>query len=594
MKQKRTGKPDKGLFSPLDFLSLILILISSCLVFFLFKNFSPTFYHLAQCFNVFLVPPIKTSSDVSIFNFSVFVTALALLVAIFSATDPLYKFRVSVAPIPILKIAVPITFFLGFGILLSDIWFAKGFSTLFFLSDQVYIQAFFAIVFFILVVMWVYFSYFKNSLFSRANAERYFRKLHNLIFKGSESDLQLIAHEVLYSIPNLIKYSPEKYEGMNKKKFSAVEEYAFHTLNLLGDKRLCKHIISSSPVTAMVLFDEASLHKKYNLPINDFAVNISTEAIANKDSILYQEDDYISGLIGHLKSFTYSIYSNYKFIEALAKNNGSPFNIRKKLDVEQLEVYCEVFLVFCGDYFEYAKEWKKIPNSRAFKEGLKTISMAASDLYKVADITSSLYETDIYRRFSCAGNFIHKLSSLMDEKLSDVPFKLRKSKNLRDKDIVDYICDFISDLIRTSKVIKEPDKAWRTQYSAIWSEIFSYEKDEVSLIKKALFFRLRRKLYNEIVCGPNYVSLGILGYCLNTMGFKIAKKESSGSKHYEALHRALLSWTKKNFLEIYKEYPKMTEDCLIGAISFDKDKKRLVRTYGSIFGLEPEKEYLQL
>jgi len=70
----------------------------------------------------------STSSNFSIFGFSEFISALALLVIVYTVTDIRYKFRISVAPIPLLKITYYSTVAIGVTALLSDVWFAKNIS----------------------------------------------------------------------------------------------------------------------------------------------------------------------------------------------------------------------------------------------------------------------------------------------------------------------------------------------------------------------------------------------------------------------------------------------------------------------------------
>jgi hypothetical protein len=112
----------------------------------------------------------------------------------------------------------------------------------------------------------------------------------------------------------------------------------------------------SSPGTAIAFFDALSEFKRYNLPISQFASNVSAEAIRNKDSILYHEDEgYYSGLLGYVKPFSTALYGNYWLVEALTRTSSPldvDFRSRASWDSEQLEVYCGAVLITLDNYLE--------------------------------------------------------------------------------------------------------------------------------------------------------------------------------------------------------------------------------------------------
>src|SRR3546814_4757601 len=67
-------------------------------------------------------PPADEGS--AIFGFAEFVGALALLVLVFNSSDFLYKYRISIAPLPLYRITFIGTIVIGFGALVTDLWFA--------------------------------------------------------------------------------------------------------------------------------------------------------------------------------------------------------------------------------------------------------------------------------------------------------------------------------------------------------------------------------------------------------------------------------------------------------------------------------------
>ena len=98
-----------------------------------------------------------------------------------------------------------------------------------------------------------------------------------------------------------------------------------------------------------------TVEKKYDIPIGQFAKSIATEAIENKDSIIYHEEDgFTSGLIGYLKPWSQTVYGNFELVEALAANFGSPLDIdyrtRWTWDADQWGAYCRAALVAFKSY----------------------------------------------------------------------------------------------------------------------------------------------------------------------------------------------------------------------------------------------------
>ena len=155
---------------------------------------------------------------------------------------------------------------------------------------------------------WIYFAFINPPVFSERNYERYAQELFRVILKGSDSELPAIAHELARSAEAIVMHycqqirSQSEVEGKNesnKKKEPTMADYAGEVMLLIGNRKLCRHIIASSPGTAIAFFDSAADIGVFELPLSQFAKNISTEALLNTDSILYHEDEgFNSGLLG--------------------------------------------------------------------------------------------------------------------------------------------------------------------------------------------------------------------------------------------------------------------------------------------------------
>jgi len=116
----------------------------------------------------------------------------------------------------------------------------------------------------------------------------------------------------------------------SQKEKPNIKDYAHDVLLLIGNRKLCRYIVSSAPGTAITFFESIIEKNKYYLPVSQFSKNISQEAILNKDSILYHEDEgYKSGLLGYLKPFSQSIYGDHRLIRSLEKHGiASGFRFR--------------------------------------------------------------------------------------------------------------------------------------------------------------------------------------------------------------------------------------------------------------------------
>jgi hypothetical protein len=361
-----------------------------------------------------------------IFNFAAFVQALALLVIVYTLTGIRYRFRLAVAPIPLRGLTFVFIGVIGFGTLITDMWFAKGWLMPTFIADQSIFQVVFGAIFLLIAMMWIYYAFIVPPIFCRQNYHKFANELYKVIVKGSDSELPVIGNELVKSAGSLVALSKQTPPKPNndarrneevKKHKPNVSDYAHDILLLIGNRKLCRHIIASSPVTAIAFFQEMGTQKKYNIPIWQFAKNISTEAIMNKDSILYHEDEgYSSGLIGYLKPFSQAIYGNYQLVEALGSHFGSPLDIHYEIiwscDASQLEAYCRVVKITLKSYLERGSWYQ---HSFVLYRALENIKDSCQDVYKLNEIPSDYYSTDISKRLHTVVRFINAVIDLIGE-----------------------------------------------------------------------------------------------------------------------------------------------------------------------------------
>jgi hypothetical protein len=316
---------------------------------------------MTQCdyiyFEICFVTPEANGS--TIFRFAEFISALALLVIVYTLTDIRYKFRLSVAPTPLFLGTYILIGVIGFGTLITEIWLREQWLVPLSLINQPIWEGMFAALFLLLAMMWIYYAFIRPPIFSKQNYTNFARELYRIIVRGSDSELPVIADELTRSANSLVRssrqLSPRHFHGeqttvkethnkaqianyvhkvlrrignwirfswkravkspqseQNDKQLNQdelkVSDVAYDLLLLIGNRKFCRHVVASSPATAIAFFDAMERNNKYEIPMSQFAQNITTEALINKDSILYHEDEgYRSGLLGYWKPFSQAI-----------------------------------------------------------------------------------------------------------------------------------------------------------------------------------------------------------------------------------------------------------------------------------------------
>ena len=125
----------------------------------------------------------------------------------------------------------------------------------------------------------------------------------------------------------------------------------------------------------------------------------------------------------------------------------------------------------------------------------------------------------------------------------------------------------------------------------MWGELFSFNSLD-GPAGKAVKFKVRRLLYNEIADMkrfPNFKGAKILGFCLNVMGLTV--RQDDYDKDSRALQRAVLAWTRKNFVWLHGYNPRVAEVCLVDGMTYDVDNLCLVHT-SVADGLRREPSYV--
>jgi hypothetical protein len=241
-------------------------------------------------------------------------------------------------------------------------------------------------------------------------------------------------------------------------------------------------------------------------------------------------------------------------------------------------------------YFE-ARDWYQ--HSYALYRALDTVQSGCHGVYKLNNQTE--FYNDTFRRLRIVVDFA-KDAVEHAGKHPGLPAVLRRREEAKPSrnDFLDHIAEFMFEVIFSASAVRAPvNTNWEIQHNTVWAH---FEMQEETRARKIVLFKLHRLLFEEIrrlEKMPNYKSARILGFCLNVMGLKAGDKKGYGSEEYP-LRRAVLNWTRKNYLKLVKVQPDVAAAVPTGAITFDAENNRFVKTYFRGLQLEEPKEYLDL
>ncbi len=523
------------------------------------------------------------------FGFSEFLTGLALMVLAWTIADVRYRFRLMTTPLPLQGLTFAVVGVVGILTLLTDLWRAEQWlvpqGNLLTPSEW---QAILGGLFLLTFLSWAWFAFIRPPVYGRSNAKRYARTLYRFILKGSPSELSVITDEFAHSAKSLVRYATDKRES---KKFRWHEEegqrspknppkvtaYANDILLLIADKRFCRAIVESSPGTALAVFREIGDTGKYGIRVGIFAKNIVNEALANKDSFLFQEaEGYETGLIGYHKPLSHAMFSNYMMVETIGTLLDPDIWDKRKWDADQWKAYCRVVLLTLSDYVE-KDFWS---HSFVLYRAKGYIENAVFDLYKINGISNSYGDNDVQARLRVVVEFIGKAIEILERKGVPEHIRLRIREKHGVQTFYDHIANMIFEVIFSASAVRSPtDLCWWIQHNSVWGELFNFSKLN-GAAGKIVKFKARRLIYNEVAGMkgfPNFKGARVLGYCLNVMGLTVSEQDYFLDS--KALQKAVLSWIKKNYAWLHSYNPRVAEACLVDGITYDSGSMRLVKTY---------------
>ena len=189
-----------------------------------------------------------------------------------------------------------------------------------------------------------YAIFIKPPVFGKRNARRFTGALYQIVLKGNDTELTVIADELKRSTSSLVRLCATREEYERKDETPGC--YAYNVFGIIANRKFCRHLAESAQATAIFLFQDISELKKYYLPVGEFCKTVTEEAIQNKDSILHNEsEEFTSNLIRDVKPWSNAVYGDYQLIKNMRLNsplNLPVWNLRKQWGRAALDC------IFCG------------------------------------------------------------------------------------------------------------------------------------------------------------------------------------------------------------------------------------------------------
>lgn len=542
----------------------------------------------------------------AIFGFAEFLTALALLVLVFNSSDALYKFRVSVAPIRLIPVTFASTALIGLGALVNDLWFAQRWLAPAWGVSKAEIQAALGVLFLAVVLVWTWFAFVRPPRFGRLNAQAFAGRVYWTLVQGAPGELGVLAAELTRSSRSLVRYallrlprrrsrwertllafrigrrakrsitSPQSGKKSGSKKVSKLppSSHAHDTLILIANRKFCVQVVEASPVTAIAIMEEADKQLGGEvLPLSQFLTILTTEAVRSPNSILYQEDGLYTGGVGQLQQYSKAVYGSFRLVEAYGALDLD-YRLASSMTPDQYEIYTHIVGVAFRDY---VASGSYLGHSMAMSTAFRHLG-GVGQLSEVNG-REDYWDTSSFRKLRLASDFVRTMMTVLSEHPELRIPPPHRDKRGRGHDVFDLLANLVFELIEHASWVREPEwTAWEVHHNALWSSIFGLHRDDK--VEEAVLRRVERLAYgviSEFDKYPHYRSARILGYFLNIYGFRGEMR--SGRFEGSPLRRYVMTWTRKNYLNLLRDYPDVARFCLRGSITLDEPARRLVKSF---------------
>ncbi|POZ19811.1 hypothetical protein C3709_20735 [Lelliottia aquatilis] len=423
---------------------------------------------------------------------------------------------------------------------------------------------------------------------------KYINALYKYIAKGVEQELAIITDELGRSANSLIKHSG--------KGDRVTTQIANDILYLIGNKNFCKVLVATSPRTATYFFVSTNTFKNYDIPLHQFSANVSQEVIKNKNSIIYHEDNgYYSGLMGEIQEWSKSFYGNYLLIDSLQIGHLSPFDFNYKtflsFDNEQWDAYFRVSLIYLE---ERLKRENFIDTNLVLNSVLESIKYCTQNMHMVDKTDDEIKKSEEIEKLHSSIDFIGKLFDTTTKLKAKTIYQYSVRKRRKYVfDIHYYISSALIELLFKASLCQADNfTTWHIQNNIVWDGIFSTHEEFPGEFHKITIKRTIRRMYEELKSiekFANFKNTRIAGIILNVLGLSPGPCFATRNDKRLALIKSLTQKIiKERFITLLEQQPQVAESMFPKCISYEPERKCLVKTYAVGINKEAPKHYLYL
>lgn len=529
--------------------------------------------------------PVDASAP-KFFGFSEFLTSLALMVLAWTTTDVRYRFRILSAPISLQHLTFKLVTTVGVLTLLTDLWRAEQWPVPTFIPLTLGSwQAIMGGTLLLTFIFWVRLAFIHPPVYNIYNAKRFTQALYLIILKGSKEELPIIADELTHSMKNIVTYATEEQENpeKNTQDTQEVQIYANTILALIADRRFCKTIASSSPITAIALYIEMNKTKKYRIPVKIFTKNLVNEAIGNKNSFLYQETNgYQSGFIGSQKPLSQTLFSNYKMSEAIGTTLLIDIKQNSEWDNFQWDAYLRIVLITLENFDPNENEGRSLILGNA----LRYVRSEALEIGKpIHDVNTSPGQEQL-DRIDMIIEFTKSSIKALNKKNIKPSIKTLTSHRQRigkykiySEIIYDEIANLMTDIIISSSRVTDKDLKSQIRLLILSKALF-YGNAPEGHSERIIQMKYRRNIYDNIKyikTNPSIFHALLLRFYINTFGIETFDYEKKSGNFI--LSKAIIRWIKNNYDWMYNHEKDVAITCLGDHLCYDSTNYAIIRKH---------------
>lgn len=475
------------------------------------------------------------SSDVVFYNFTTFVTALAVLILAWTNTDYKYRFRFNTAffgptSLFVAVVVIGIVTVLNDGLILLPKY------------SSIVKQMILAFSLLFVISYWVVSCFRFSSKFNRFNHERYRKSFQKMIVLGRNKEIASIVEDFALAVPGIVEMAENRYEG-DVKSMPEKTKNALRVIELMGNEKFAKIVVSDCVDVAKNFFDKVIKTGKYKIGMDAFAENFITQALLNEESFLFNESKLSNGVLANVKPVVSSIYSDYALIDHVPWMIEPHYTLTREWNASQVKAYSVVLLEAVKAYF------RTFGSVRAFDRALENLVSSARKLDKVEDV-EKIDDKKEYLVYKQVLWFFRDLNEILAK--IDVPKGTPKESSCgfgyANGDFFDVFAKAIAEIIEWSFMTRGRN-AFYLKYSCCWDAFF--HAGSVAKCSEILRYRVICVLKNDI--NHNWNNIRVVLEMLYIFGLNVKASSKNYFVHEHEFHTWLLKYTSEILLLIYND-----------------------------------------